>query len=165
MAIPYPDWLPLAQKSGKSPNTDTGFRTETPQVGAPIFQKLTDDLKTSFSLTWIFTRDQHRAFMQWIRSPRYLDNGNQWFSMPVGTGNGDSGVEIQELHFTAYPTWSQSGSVFTWSGDVICRQLKSADDEYDDIIIELPPPWDSWLDIIVTGYPDGRDPETLPRLP
>lgn len=98
-------------------------------------------------------------------SPRYLDNGNQWFSMLVGTGTGDSGVEIQELHFTAYPTWSQSGSVFTWSGDVICRQLKSADDEYDDIIIELPPPWDSWLDIVVTGYPDGRDPETLPRLP
>ncbi|STR94771.1 Uncharacterised protein [Hafnia alvei] len=55
MTIPYPDWLPLAQKSDKSPATDTGFRTDQPLVGAPIFQKLTDDLKTSFSLKWIFT--------------------------------------------------------------------------------------------------------------
>jgi hypothetical protein len=48
MPIPYPDWLPLAQK-GKSPTTDTGFRVDQPTVGAPVFQKLTDDLKTSFS--------------------------------------------------------------------------------------------------------------------
>lgn len=40
MAIPYPDWLPLAQKSGKSPATDTGFRTETPQVGHQFSRNL-----------------------------------------------------------------------------------------------------------------------------
>lgn len=162
MSIQYPDWLPLAQK-GKTPGTDTGFRADTPQVGAPIFQKLTDDLKTSFSLTWIFTRAEHRAFMQWLRSPDYLDNGNQWFTMPLGTGTGDTGVEVQEMHFTSHPTWSQSGSVFIWTGDVVCRQLQNSDDEFDDIIIELPPPWASWLDIVVTGYPDDRDPESLPR--
>lgn len=119
MAIDYPDWLPLAQKSNKNVTSDTGFRTDQPQVGAPIFQKLTDDLKSSFSLTWIFTRDQHRAFYQWLRSPNYLDNGNQWFSMRLSTGTGDSGLEVQELHFTAYPTWNQSGSVFTWTGDSV----------------------------------------------
>lgn len=100
MAIPYPDWLPLAQKSDKSPATDTGFRTDQPLVGAPIFQKLTDDLKTSFSLKWIFTFTQHRAFMQWLRSPNYLDNCNQWFSMRLNNGTGDTGLEVQELHFT-----------------------------------------------------------------
>lgn len=165
MAIPYPDWLPLAQKSDKSPATDTGFRTDQPLVGAPIFQKLTDDLKTSFSLKWIFTVTQHRAFMQWLRSPSYLDNCNQWFSMRLNNGTGDTGLEVQELHFTAWPTWNQSGNIFTWSGNVICRKLNNADDEFDDIIVELPSPWDSWLDIIVTGYPDDRDPESLPRVP
>lgn len=165
MAIDYPDWFPLAQKSNKSPVTDTGFRTDNPHVGAPIFQKLTDDLKTAFSLTWIFNSQQHRAFMQWLRSPTYLDNCNQWFLMPLGTGSGDDGgVETQELHFTAYPTWSQSGSVFTWTGDVICRRLKNSDDEYDDILVELPPPWASWLDVVVTGYDDKRDRESIPRL-
>lgn len=165
MSIPYPDWLPLAQKS-KTPTTDTGFRTDLPQVGAPIFQKLTDDLKTGFSLTWIFTMAEHRAFMQWLRSPNYLDNGNQWFTMPVGIGSGSDGqAEVQELHFTAWPTWNQSGSVFTWTGSVVTRKLKNSDDDYDDIIIELPPPWANWLDIIVTGYPDDRDPESLPRVP
>jgi len=165
MAIYYPDWLPLAQKTNKNPTSDTGFRSDQPQVGAPIFQKLTDDLKTAFQLTWIFTRDQHRAFTQWLRSPNYLDNGNQWFFMRISTGTGDTGLEEQELHFTAYPTWNQSGSVFTWTGTVICRKVKNSDDDFDDIIVELPPPWDSWLDIIVTGYPDGRDPETLPKVP
>ena len=43
--------------------------------------------------------------------------------------------------------------------------LYNADDEFDDVIIELPPPWPSLLDIVVTGYPDNRDPESLPRVP
>jgi len=165
MPIPYPDWLPLAQKS-KTPKPDTGFRTDQPQIGAPIFQKLTDDLKIGFSLTWIFTLAEHRAFMQWERSPNYLDNSNQWFTMPVGIGSGAYGEpEMQELHFTARPTWAQSGGVFTWTGDVVTRKLLNSDDDYDDIVVELPPPWASFLDIIVTGYPDNRDPESLPRAP
>lgn len=164
MAIPYPDWLPLAQRSGKSPKTDTGFRVDNPQVGAPIFQKLTDDLKTTFSLTWVFLPHQHRAFMQWLRSPNYLDNCNQWFTMPLGTGTGDTGIEVQELHFLAWPQWSQNGAAFTWTGDVICRRLSNADDEFDDILVELPSPWGNWLDVMVTGYDDGRDPESIPRV-
>jgi hypothetical protein len=165
MPIPYPDWLPLAQKS-KTPSTDTGFRTDQPQVGAPIFQKLTDDLKTGFSLTWIFTLAEHRAFLQWIRSPAYLDNCNQWFTMKVGIGSGAYGnAEEQTLHFINYPKWSQSGAVFTWTGDVVTKKLQNSDDDYADIIVELPPPWASWLDIVVTGYPDDRDPESLPRVP
>lgn len=150
MAIPYPDWMPLAQKSGKTPTTDTGFRTDQPQVGAPIFQKLTDDLKTTLSLTWIFTEYQHRVFTQWLRRPDYLDNCNQWFTMRVGTGTGDNGVEVLEMHFTAYPKFNQSGSVFTWSGGVICRKLQNSDDDYGDLMIELPPPWASILDEVIT---------------
>lgn len=164
MAIPYPDWLPLAQK-GKTLSTDTGFRVDNPQVGAPIFQRFTDDLKTSFSLQWIFTKEQHRAFMQWLRSPNYLDNCNQWFMMPISTGTGDAGIDVQELHFLAWPAWSQKGSIFTWNGDVICRELQNSDDEFDDILLELPPPWAPWLDIVVTGYPDNRDHESIPRFP
>lgn len=150
MAIPYPDWLPLAQKSNKNATTDTGFRVDQPQVGAPVFQPLTDDLKTTFSLTWIFDKYQHRAFMQWVRSPNYLNNGNQWFTMMISTGTGDTGIEEQEFHFTAYPIWNQNGSLFTWTGNVVCRELKSSDDGFDDILIELPPPWGSWLDEVVT---------------
>jgi len=164
MAIDYPEWLPLAQKSSKNPTSDTGFRTDQPQVSAPIFQKLTDDLKTSFNLTWVFTAAQHRAFTQWLRSPNYLDNCNQWFNMRVSTGTGDTGTEVQELHFTAFPTWNQKGSTFTWTGNVVARELKNSDDEFDDYLIEFPPPWASWLDIIVTGYPDDRDKESLPKV-
>ncbi|EMI8352402.1 TPA: hypothetical protein N2299_002122 [Enterobacter hormaechei] len=62
-----------------------------------------------------------------------------------------------------YPDWLPLAQ--TWTGTVIANHLYNADDEFDDIIVELPPPWDSWLDIVVTGYPDGRDPESLPRVP
>ncbi|MDU4986614.1 MAG: hypothetical protein E6267_20850 [Enterobacter sp.] len=55
--------------------------------------------------------------------------------------------------------------VTTWTGTVIANHLYNADDEFDDVIVELPPPWPSVLDIVVTGYPDGRDPESLPRVP
>jgi hypothetical protein len=64
-----PDWLPLAQKASKNMTLDTGFQTDQPAVGPAIFQNLTDDLKVTWSLTWIFTLAQERAFQQWLRSP------------------------------------------------------------------------------------------------
>ncbi|MCW2488887.1 hypothetical protein J5069_23700, partial [Candidatus Symbiopectobacterium sp. NZEC127] len=90
--IAYPDWLPLAQKSNKNWRRDTGFRTDNPQVGAPIFQKLTDDLKDTMALTWILNRDQHRACTQWLKSAKYLDNCVIWFSMPMSSGGCDTRV-------------------------------------------------------------------------
>lgn len=79
---------------------------------------------------------------------------------------GGSGLQQQELHFTQMPVQTSiDGGVVTRTGTVISNHLYNADDEFDDIIVELPPPWYSWLDIVVTGYPDGRDPESLPRVP
>ncbi|CNJ00638.1 hypothetical protein [Yersinia hibernica] len=153
MIVDYPDWFPLAQKANKNQVTDTGFRTDQPQVGAPIFQKLTDDLKTTWSVTWILTIEQNRAFTQWLRSPNYLDGCNRWFRMPINLGGVE--VQMQELHFTAYPQMNMNGNIITWTGNVITRGMFNSDDEFDDILIELPAPWGSWLDIIVT--------ETLPR--
>ncbi|MBN3137434.1 hypothetical protein [Pectobacterium punjabense] len=144
--IAYPDWLPLAQKPNKNWTRDTGFRTDNPQVGAPIFQKLTDDLKDTMALTWILNREQHRAFTQWLKSAKYLDNCVNWFSMPMSTSGGDTGVEVQEVqevqevHFIDYPQWNQSGNVFTWTGNVVCRKVNNSDDEFDYIIVELPRP-------------------------
>lgn len=150
MAIPYPDWLPLAQKANKNRSSDVGFRTDQPAVGAPIYQKLTDDLKTTWTLTWLFQRGEDRAFEQWLRSPKYLDNGNQWFTMPINLGG--SGIQVQELHFTAdgYPKQtSDNNGVITWSATVISRGVINSDDDDSDIIVELPPIWWSWLDEIV----------------
>lgn len=68
--------------------------------------------------------------------------------------------------FIVFPVQTNiSGGVVTWTGTVIANHLYNADDEFDDVIVELPPPWPSVLDIVVTGYPDGRDPESLPRVP
>ncbi|OKP29379.1 hypothetical protein [Serratia fonticola] len=156
MAIPYPAWLPLAQKSNKNMSIDTTYRTDMPAVGPAISQPLTDEAKVTWSLTWIFTLDQERAFQLWLRSPKYLRNGSQWFSMPINLGG--SGLQMQELLFTQMPVQTSiNGSVATWSGTVVSNKLFNSDDDYDDIIVELPPVWWSTLDIVVT--------ETMPKVP
>ena len=147
--IDYPSWFPLPQKADKNMTFDTGFRTDQPQVGAPIFQKLTDDIKATWSLKWIFTSDQERAFQQWLRSPNYLDNCVRWFRMRVNLGG--SGLKMQELHFTAYPVQTSiNGSLVTWTGTVITKRLNNDDDQYGDWIVEIPPQNCGLLDIAVT---------------
>lgn len=101
------------------------------------------------------TLEQDRAFNQWLRSPNYLNNGANWFRMPINLGG--SGLQVQTLHFIEYPKHSLNGGVATWTGSVISNGLANSDDDYDDIIVELPPVWSSWLDVIVT--------ETLPKVP
>ncbi|MVD59714.1 hypothetical protein D9R18_19445, partial [Proteus mirabilis] len=62
----------------------------------------------------------------------------------------------QELHFVSYPVQTSiNGSSVTWTGQVISKKLYNSDDEFDDIIVEFPPSFGSWLDIIIT--------ETLPK--
>lgn len=90
--IDYPRGMPLPIRADKNMTIDTGFRTDQPQVGAPIFQPLTDDLKTVWSVRWVLRREQERRFAQWLRSPNYLDNGTslsetEMYSQPVRKSN------------------------------------------------------------------------------
>lgn len=148
MPIPYPSWLPLAQRASKNLTFQTPFRKDTPAVGAPIFQKLTTDVAVTWSLTWVFTLEQDRAFMQWLRSPKYLNKCNEWFTMDVDLGG--SGRQNQTLHFTDYPVQTSiNGGVVTWTGNVIAKTLNNSDDGSDDIIVEYPPSQRLWLDEIV----------------
>lgn len=148
MAIAYPSWLPLAQRASKNMTTQTPFRSDQPAVGAPIFQKLTTDVAVTWSLTWVFTLEQDRAFMQWLRSPKYLNKCNEWFTMYVDLGG--SGRQNQTLHFTDYPVQTSiNGGVVTWTGNVIAKTLNNSDDGSDDIIVEYPPSQRLWLDEIV----------------
>lgn len=156
MPIPYPSWLPLAQKSSKNLTFQTPFRKDTPAVGAPIFQKLTTDVCASWSLTWVFTLRQERAFLQWLRSPNYLNKCNEWFTMDIDLGG--SGLQNQTLHFTDYPVQTSiNGGIVTWTGNVICKNLNNSMDEFDDVLVELDERWYSWLDEVV-----NRD---LPEYP
>lgn len=146
--IPYPSWLPLAQRASKNLTFQTPFRKDTPAVGAPIFQKLTTDVAATWSLTWIFTLEQERAFMQWLRSSKYLNHCNNWFTMMIDLGG--SGLQEQTLHFTDYPVQTSiDGGVVTWTGNVIAKKLNNTMDEFDDILVELDYRWYSWLDEVV----------------
>lgn len=146
--IKYPDWLPLAQRASKNLTQQTPFRSDQPAVGAPIFQKLTTDIAATWSLTWIFTLAEERAFIQWLRSPIYLNKANNWFTMMIDLGG--SGLQEQTLHFTDYPVQTSiDGGVVTWTGNVIAKKLNNTMDEFDDVLVELDYRWYSWLDEVV----------------
>lgn len=86
--------------------------------------------------------------MQWLRSSKYLNNCNEWFTMDIDLGG--SGRQKQTLHFTDYPVQTSiNGGVVTWTGNVIAKTLNNSDDDYDDIIVEYPPNQRLWLDEIV----------------
>ncbi|WPJ56431.1 hypothetical protein RCIP0103_00055 [Klebsiella phage RCIP0103] len=156
MAIPYPSWLPLAQRASKNMTTQTPFRSDQPAVGAPIFQKLTTDVAVTWSLTWVLTLRQERAFLQWLRSPNYLNHCNEWFTMDIDLGG--SGLQNQTLHFTDYPAQTSiNGGIVTWTGNVICKNLNNSMDEFDDVLVELDERWYGFLDEVV-----NRD---LPEYP
>lgn len=147
--IPYPSWLPLAQRSSKNLTFQTPFRKDTPAVGAPIFQKLTTDIAATWSLTWVFTLAEERAFIQWLRSPNYLNKANNWFTMMIDLGG--SGLQEQTLHFTDYPVQTSiDGGVVTWTGNVIAKKLNNTMDEFDDVLVELDYRWYSFLDEVVS---------------
>ncbi|MDK3108278.1 hypothetical protein QPK80_07230 [Providencia rettgeri] len=152
--IDYPRGMPLPIRADKNMTIDTGFRTDQPQVGAPIFQPLTDDLKTVWSVRWVLRREQERRFAQWLRSPNYLDNGKRWFRMEIDLGG--SGLQEQIVHFVQMPVQTSIvAGVVTWMGSIICRKLNNTDDEFGDLIVELLPEEWGLLDIVVT--------ERLPR--
>lgn len=146
--IKYPDWLPLAQRASKNLTQQTPFRSDQPAVGAPIFQKLTTDIAATWSLTWVFTLAEERAFIQWLRSPSYLNKANNWFTMMIDLGG--SGLQEQTLHFTDYPVQTSiDGGVVTWTGNVIAKKLNNTMDEFDDVLVELDYRWFGWLDEVV----------------
>lgn len=154
--VKYPNWLPLAQLASKNLTQQTPFRSDQPAVGAPIFQKLTTDIAATWSLTWIFTLAEERAFIQWLRSPSYLNKANNWFTMMIDLGG--SGLQEQTLHFTDYPVQTSiDGGVVTWTGNVIAKKLNNTMDEFDDVLVELDYRWFGWLDEVV-----NRD---LPEYP
>ena len=151
MIVKYPDWLPLAQRASKNLTQQTPFRSDQPAVGAPIFQKLTTDIAATWSLTWKFTLAEERAFIQWLRSPNYLNKANNWFTMMIDLGG--SGLQEQTLHFTDYPVQTSiDGGVVTWTGDVIAKKLNNTMDEFDDVLVELDYRWYGWLDEVVNRY-------------
>lgn len=151
MIIDYPAGLSLPQTADKSMTADTGYQTQIPARGIPVFQKLTDDLKYRWSVTWIFESSnafsEESRFKQWLTNSKYLDNANRWFRMPIYIGG--AGLQPQVVHFEGMPVQSTTGSVSRWSGSIVAKELFNPLDEYAEYIVDFPPPWSEWLDICV----------------
>ncbi len=103
--IDYPGWLPLAQKASKNMTLDTGFQTDQPAVGPTIFQNQTDDLKVTWSLTWIFTLAQDRAFPAMVAQSRTIFNRRPELVPDADINLGGSGLQVAgaSLHARWFP--------------------------------------------------------------
>lgn len=149
--IEYPAGLPLPQTAEKNMTPDTGFITQIPTRGLPVFQKLTDDLKYRWSVRWVLRSDgplsEESRFKMWLTSAAYLDNGNKWFRIPIMIGG--AGLQPQVVHFEAMPVQQTTGPVSVWVGSIIAKELYNPYEEYADIIVDFPPPWSDWLDICI----------------
>ncbi len=103
--IDYPGWLPLAQKASKNMTLDTGFQTDQPAVGPAIFQNQTDDLKVTWSLTWIFTLAEDRAFPAMVAQSRTIFNRRSVLVQNADINLGGSGLQVAgaSLHARWFP--------------------------------------------------------------
>ncbi|WP_454878593.1 hypothetical protein [Serratia inhibens] len=148
--VNYPPYVPLPQRANQNMGQDTGFKITSPAVGPAILTPITTDLKTQWSLTWIFTLDQAERFKSWLRSPTYCNSGRNWFTMPIDLGD-TQGVQEQTLAFMSMPVQtSKNGNTVTWTASVICNKLNDVTENNDDWIVQAPPRYGYWLDLLVT---------------
>lgn len=148
--VKYPDRLPLPQRASQNMTQDTGFRNIQPAVGPAIFTEITTDLKSTWSLTWIFTLRESQVFKSWLRSPTYCNNGINWFEIAIDLGD-MQGPQLQLVHFTSMPVQtSKDGMTVTWTATVICNGLNDQVKDYDDWLVEAPVGYEDWLDPLVT---------------
>lgn len=149
--VNYPSNLPYPQRASQNMTQDTPFMTVQPSVGPPIFIEQTSDLKSTWSITWMFTLRQAQIFKSWLRSPNYCNNGNAWFNMAIDLGD-LQGVQTQELHFTGMPVQtSKDGITVTWTATVIVKNTADATEAYDDWIVGMPEGYvDYWLDLVAS---------------
>ncbi|MEX5410401.1 hypothetical protein [Atlantibacter hermannii] len=155
--VKYPPYLPLPQRANMNMTQDTSFRQSNPAVGPAVFTPITTDLKTTWSLTWIFTLQQAERFKSWLRHPDYGNRGQSWFDIPIDLGD-NQGVQVQEVHFITMPVQtSKNGQTVTWTANIICNEMNDATETYDEWIINAPPGVGYWYDLIVTEIlPDAQ---------
>ncbi|WP_316501996.1 hypothetical protein [Klebsiella aerogenes] len=158
--VSYPEFLPLPQRPSQNMTQDTGWQTTQPAVGPAIFTPFTTDLKTTWTLQWIFTLKQAEVFKSWLRSPTYCDRGRNWFQMRIDLGD-TYGPQLQTLHFINMPVQtSKNGGVVTWTATVLSNGMSDYTEQYDDWIVGMAPGTEYLYDLLITEvmpeYPVGN---------
>ena len=118
----YPSYLRYAIQQGKARNISTQFIGSQPLAGTPYFQKLTDESVVTWDFRLIFNAFDAQAFDAWLVVT--VDNGNDWFDMPIRT---EQGLVEHNVHFLpdGIPNRvSEIGNTFTYSCSVIARKIE-----------------------------------------
>jgi hypothetical protein len=154
--INWPTGLRPSIKASKSRDEIVGFRESPVTSGPSLIEPFSDDTPVFYSVQFIFTKDEARAFQSWLRINRIKTN-SPFFNFPLLIE--DPNVDTQEARFTldGYPQLvSETNSIFTYSGRILIRKIISEDEAHDGFILQLSEatgymadPWMSDLDRVL----------------
>lgn len=135
--INWPAGLRPSLKSSKSRDEVVGFR-ESPVTSGPSFvEPFSEDTPVFYNVGFTFTKDEARAFQSWLRINR-IKTMSPFFNFPLVIE--DPNVENQEARFTleGFPQLTgETGFTFTYSAQLLIRNLTVEDEEHDEFILKL----------------------------
>ncbi len=135
--ISWPNGLRPAIKASKSRDEVEGFR-ESPVTSGPSFiEPFSDDTPVFYSVQFILTKGEARAFQSWLRLNR-IKTLSPFFDFPLVIE--DPNVATQEARFIlgGYPQLTgDTGSTFTYSAQMLIRKIVSEDEPFDEFILQL----------------------------
>lgn len=131
--IKWPLGLHTIQKAGKARNQLPAFAMSDPRSGPPYRKRLSDDVPVIWNVSFVFTGDDVTIFWSWFENG--IDKGRKNFILPIATEFGLVDHEVMFLPDSLLST-SESGPAFTYTAQILARQLIIPEQYPDDIWVE-----------------------------
>lgn len=128
----WPKYLPYANAT----RTETqGWVTTAVNAGPGYYELVTDDVGSTYDVTWKFSRDQARAFREWQKINRFQIIGG-YFYLPIKLEEGITTQLVRIIDDGIQPSGSD-GMVYTYKATVFCREENASDDDFPEAILAM----------------------------
>ena len=131
--IKWPAGLPLIQSAGKSRVQQSDYLLSNPRSGPPYRKNLSTDVPVFWDVTFIFYGDDTAIF--WSFYTNTIKRGREWFLLNIKTEFGLVEYECMFMPDTIR-LQSEAGSVFTYSAQIMSREIIIPSEFPDDIADE-----------------------------
>lgn len=142
VAWPSTTVLPLPTLAGHGIDEQTAFVRSDMDNGFARQRKRFSKVPSSMKATLLLTQDQARYFEFFFRHK--IDQGTDWFEMPVLIG---AGLETHEIRFTESPSFKMNSNLFEYSLSLELRQK----------IVDPVPPADQLSLIDTVGFAGAQN--------
>jgi len=133
--ISWPEKLRGPLVSTYSREEVVGFRENPLAAGPSVIEPFSEDTPQFHNITYQMKQGDARRFQMWLREHKFKTY-SPWFNGPIITE--DNGQSVQECRYTSsgYPqlTGKSIGGLFSYSAQIITRQLTNGDDAYAESV-------------------------------